>query len=53
MLKYGFKLEPQLVKYKSKLNCIYQGLQISLQIKNWLFVTPEIESRDNIMCYPS
>ena len=38
MLKYGFRLEPQLVKYKSKLNCMHQELQISPQIKNWLFV---------------
>ena len=43
MLKYGCKLEPQLVKYKSKLNCMYQGLQISPQVKNWLFETPGIQ----------
>ena len=41
MFKYGFKLEPQLVKYKSKLKCMYRGLQIIPHIKNWLFVTPE------------
>ena len=42
MLKNCFKLEPQLVKCKSKLNCMYQGLQIGTLIKNLLFVTPEI-----------
>ena len=40
MLKYGFKLEPQQVKYKIKLNCMYQGLQIRPLIEYWLFVTP-------------
>ena len=36
MLKYGFKLEPQSVKYRSKLN---HGLHICPQIKIWAIVT--------------
>ena len=27
---------------------MYQGLQISLLIKNWLFEIPEIKSKDSI-----
>ena len=34
MLKYDLNLVPQPVKYKGKLNRLYQGLQINPLIKN-------------------